>query len=286
MKKLLILGLLLFVLFGCTDQVTPEPTPIDLPEPIVYESSYQVTRILPVQLFDAIYIPDESNIDVYTPKLSIFNPILAADLPLGEIQINRTDVSSSSRFIVENESLLSLLFYQDQKTKTYVQEYLVKDFYAYLSESFLTQMEQLNSGLITADVILETYGSHIIMAVAPTFMIQIELLIESRDLEESQFIYIKNQLMDMEHMDWPIEDQSFHNYQQKSRITMNVYSTFSSTQLNSVLNGYHSGVFSYENLFTENDIIPIWRVFGFISNRYPIACEALENRYQEIQSSL
>jgi hypothetical protein len=282
MKKLLILSLL-FVLIGCTTQVPPEPTPEETPEPIVYESSFQVTRILPVQLFDAIYIPDETNVDIYSPKLSIFNPILAADLPRGQIQINRTDVSSNSRFIVENESLLSLHFYQDQRTKTYVQEYLVKDFYAYLTESFLAHMEQLNSGLITADFMFETYGSHIIMAVAPTFMIQIELLIESRDLEESQFIYIKNQLMDVEHMDWPIEDQSFLNYQQKSRITMNVYSTFSSTQLNSVLNGYHLGVFSYENLFTENDIIPIWRVFGFVSDRYPIACEALENRYQELQ---
>jgi hypothetical protein len=282
MKKLLILSLL-FVLFGCKTQVPPEPTPEETPEPITYESIYQVRQILPVELFDSIYINDETNVDIYQPKLSIFNQTLASGLPLGSININASELSSTTRFIVENESLLSLYFYQDQRTKTYVQEYLVKDFYVYLSEAFLSHMEQLNSGQITPDVILETYGSHIIVAVVQSILIQIELLIESRDLEESEFLFIKSMLMDSRPLQWPIQDDIFLSYRDQSRITMNVFSTHESSNLPSVLNDFHLGNFTYVNLFTEHDIIPIWRVFGFVSDRYPIACEALENRYQELQ---
>jgi hypothetical protein len=159
---------------------------------------------------------------------------------------------------------------------------MTQDFSDYLTSSFHDDMLKLEHDELTTNQIFEKYGTHVIMAVISGYSIEMDLSIESNDLEPSEFEYILQRLFYTRPIAFPITDATYVALEANSRILLNVETTQGNSSLEQVLNDLHTNSMPYSQLFMDQDIIPLHRVFGWSNTVYPHAIQMLSTAHDEL----
>jgi hypothetical protein len=283
-KKLLIMTFLVFVLFGCskTESTEPEDTPIVTKEPIVYESLYLLDTFIEVQLFQSLALSNLNHLRDFDIKTSMFDSTKTQALTLGQLRFNTSDSAFNQSFSDDKETYHVYRYFKLIQTKVYVAEYLVSDFTEYLTLDFIQDIEKLEMGDVTADFIFQKYGTHVVMAVQQGFEVEIDLLIQSRDLIREEYHYIRDILIEQRPLIFPIEDATFQLYENKSRIEMRLKTTANPDGFEKIINDFHSLELPIVNMIDRGGLLPIYQVFGYDHPLYTTGISLLKTRYQEL----
>lgn len=280
MKKMVILFLLIFVLFGCTEKNPNIPKETE-DIPILYETHMILKQYKTVEIFDTIFLTSLKELDNFVFKAAIFDAELAKSLTQGSVSIRSSESGYSTSPSKEDHTLTYHQFMSYVATRTYVMQYLVLDFSNYFTDSFHEDMQKLENNEITADQMFSKYGTHVVMAVDNGFKADLNLTIESDELQSSEFEYIVDVLMNTRPITLPIQDETYLSYEVRSRILFTVQSTLQNENLQDVLNNLGASM-PYVNMLNLEGIVPIYRLFGFNEKQYPTAIEKLETRYTEL----
>jgi len=279
MKKIWILCLLSFILFGCKEN---EPIGIEEEELIVYGTYLSWEHYEPVEIFDTIYLVNFDDLNDFDLKSSVFDQTLTESLNYGMINTNISEGTMHSGYNADDYTytLHRLLKLTDQRT--YVESYMVENFSAYLTPSFHEDMQRLENNEITANHMFETYGTHIIMSVRSSYEIDLTLTIEGRDVTPEERQTIIDYLLNDSPISFPIKDPSYLTLEAKARITLDINTSQQSESMSQILNDLNAMTMPYNNRFTEDDIIPLYRLFGWDESQYPHAINLLRTRYMEL----
>ena len=284
LKKSMIVLLLVFFLFGCTktDPSEPVDTPEVTKEPIVYESLYTLDILEEVSHFQTISLSSLRQLRDFEFKTPIFDLYKTKDLTLGQVNINTSDSILNRSWSEALETYHVYRYFKYIDTKQYVTEFAAKDFTSYLTETFLNDISKLQAGEVSPDFIFEKYGTHVIMSVDQGYEIEIELLIQSRDLDAVGYQYLETVLMQTRPITFPIVDQNFQLYESLSRIEMRLSTTPNPDSFDQILNDFHQLELPIVNIIYERGLIPIYQVFGYYNEVYLHAVSLLKTRHQEL----
>lgn len=280
LKKILIIVISVFVLFGCSKK---EPTPEEETEltPIIYETNMSISTYDRIDIFDGIYLSNLTDLQNYQKKTSIFDLDKANAIQILQLSARRSEAGYNEGYPNSNQLYEVYSYYGYTETIDYLDSYLVTDFSEYMTEDFLDDMQKLEENLLTPDDLFNTYGTHAVVAVRNGFKVRKELTVESKELTSSEFSYISHLLMHQRPLAFPITDASYLLYQSKSRINFDVFSTHEYTDLSEFFNSDIS-TYPFAHLITLNEVLPLYRVFGLFNETYPNAIDQLRVRYQEL----
>lgn len=281
MKKMMILFLLAVLLFGCTKGNTevPEETKED---PILYETHTILRQYEAVDLYDTIHLTNLDNLDEYQFKTHVFDRDLTESLELGTFIVRASSAAFNNSFESEKNLYTAHLYQSYVFDRTVVMSYKVTDFSSYLTSTFLSDMQNLEDNLITANDIFSTYGTHVIMSVRNGYKIDLNLTIESHELQPSEFEYIKNLYIDTRPITLPLKDELYLSLESKCRIILEVHTTHNESTLEEVLNDLGTTDIPLSRMFEEDDIIPLFSLFRNDFDTYPNAINKLKARYSEL----
>lgn len=281
MKKILILFLLSFTLFGCVNQDSDHLDETE-PDPIIYETTMFMRTYKPVHIYDTIYLNCLTDLSDFQFKSLVFDYTKIESLHWGTIRV-RSSKSAMIHYLSDNETnYTSSHSFTFIDSKTFVNAYLVDDFSSYLDSTFLDDILKLENSEVTADDIFNQYGTHVIMCVRLGYRIDMALSIESNDLKASEYNYIKDILLNRRPISFPIMDANYLAYEAKSRITFEIKTTQNSLKMEDILNDYESSSFPLSNMFDLEDIIPLYNLLERDNTLYPLAVAKLLARYNEL----
>ena len=281
MKKIMIVLTIAFMLFGCT-KMDPTPEEETKPEPIVYETLMSLMQLDSVEIYDTIYLESLENLQNYELKTPIFDLELSQTLTWNMIDLRSSESTASSQLSPDEVHFEAYRSFTYLHHRVGVQSYMTKDFSDYLTSSFHEDMLRLEHDELTANQIFEKYGTHVIMSVISGYSIEMDLSIESNDLEPLEFEYILERLFYTRPIAFPITDTTYVALEAKSRILLNVETTQTGSSLEQVLNDLYTNSMPYSQLFMDQDIIPLHRIFGWDNTVYPHAIQLLSTAYDEL----
>lgn len=280
LKKILIIMMSVFVLFGCSKKGL---TPVEETDftPIIYETNMSISTYDTIDIFDGIYLSNLIDLQNYQKKTSIFDLDKAKSIQVIQIPVRSSDSGYNAGYANSHQLYEVYSYFEYIETIDYLDSYLVTDFSEYMTQDFLDDMQKLEENLLTPDELFNTYGTHAVVAVRNGFKVRLELTVESRELAMSEFSYISNLLMHQRPLTFPITDASYLLYQSKSRISFDIFSTHEYTDLSEFFSTDIS-TYPLAHLITLNEVLPLYRVFGLFNETYPNAIDQLEVRYQEL----
>lgn len=282
-KKWTMVVLLLVFLSGC-DSITSESKEDRTLTDILYETKMALRQELPVSIYDSITLTSYHDMESFEVKLGVFDITKTQALEMGTVSMRTSESSGTEQFSNEGRMLTVKRSMQYQDTRRYVMHYATLDFSAYLTSSFLNDMSKLENNEMTADELFSKYGTHVIMSVREGYKIRIDLSIESNDLSKEEMIYLKEQLLDTNPVTFPIMDENFMLYQEKSRIILNVRTTWTEENLSSILSNPNSSIMIHQPMFLKEDIIPLHELFRSETPLYPNAINKMMQRYTQLFS--
>lgn len=281
MKKIVIIFMLILILFGCTKENTETPV-LTEEDPIIAETHLILRQYKTVEIYETIYLTSLDNLSEFEYKTPVFDSELSKSIDWGMMNYRASESSFSDNLSNDGKRFSSHLFQSYVATRTYVQSYKTDDFSSYLTASFHEDMQKLEDNLITADEMFSKYGTHIIMSVRNGYKTEVSLVIESNDLQPADFQYIRQLFIDTRPITLPIQDESYLIYESKSNIELIIHTTHPSSNIEEVLNDFSTTNMPLTNMFEEDDLIPLYRLFGFNDEMYPNAVAKLEVRYNEL----
>lgn len=279
MKKLIVLVLLSFLFFGCT---TNEPEVTEEEELIDYGTYLSWVHYEPIEILNSIFLANLDALHDFELKSAVFDPTLSESLNYGMINTNTSEGTMHGGYDADEYTytLHRLLKLTDHRI--YVESYMVENFSAYLTASFHEDMQRLENNEMTADHMFETYGTHIIMSIRSGYEIELTLTIEGRDVTPEERQTIIDYLLNDSPISFPITDPNYLSLEAKARITLDINTSQQSESMTQILNDLNAMTMPYNNRFTEDDIIPLYRLFGWDDSEYPNAINLLRTRYMEL----
>lgn len=279
MKKVLMVVLLSFLLFGCTSN---EPEVTEEEENITYRTYLSWVYYAPVNILNSIFLTNLDDLHDYELKSAVFDPILSETLEYYMINTNSSEGSINGSYDADEYTYTLHRFLKLTDQRIYVESYMVENFSAYLTSSFHDDMQRLENNEITADDMFEIYGTHVIMSVRSGYEIKIVLTIEGRDVTPEERDIIINYMFNHNPIIFPITDPNYLLLEAKARITLDIKTSQQSDSMSQILNDLNAMTMPYNNRFTEDDIIPLYRLFGWDESQYPNAINLLRTRYMEL----
>lgn len=283
MKKILMLVLLSFLFFGCTSN-EPEITEED--ENIIYGTYLSWDHYEPVEILNSIFLANLNDLYGFELKSPVFDPILSETLDYNMINTNSSEGSINGGYDADTHTYTLNRFLKLTDQRIYVESYMVENFSAYLTTSFHENMQRLENNEITADDMFETYGTHVIMSVRSGYEIKIVLTIEGRDVTPEERDIIINYMFNHNPITFPITDPGYLLLEAKARITLDIKTSQQSESISQILNDLNAMSMPFNNRFTQDDIIPLHRLFGWDESQYPNAINLLRTRYNELFPSV
>lgn len=284
-KKVLIIFIFTLLLFGCTKANTEAPI-LTEEVPIIAETHLILQQYESVDIYETIYLLSLDDLSTYAFKAPVFDSELSKSLDWGRVNYRFSESSFNNQLSSDGKHYVSHLFQSYIETRTYVESYKTADFSAYLTASFHEDMQKLEDNELTADQMFSKYGTHIIMSVRNGYKTEVSLVVESHDLQPTDFEYIRQLYLEIKPITLPIKDEFYLTYESKSNIELTVHTTHPSSSLEEVLNDLNSSNMPLTNMFEEDDLIPLHRLFGFNEAMYPNAISKLEARYNELFSDI
>jgi hypothetical protein len=279
MKKILMLLLVSFLFFGCT---ADEPEITEEDENIVYGTYLSWEHYEPVVILNSIFLTNLDDLHDFELKSAVFDPILSETLDYNMINTNSSEGSINGGYDVDAHTYTLNRFLKLTDQRIYVESYTVENFSAYLTTSFHENMQRLEKNEITADDMFETYGTHVIMSVRSGYEIKIVLTIEGRDVTPEERDVIINHMFNHNPITFPITDPNYLLLEAKARITLDIKTSQQSESISQILNDLNAMTMPFNNRFTQDDIIPLHRLFGWDESQYPNAINLLRTRYMEL----
>ncbi|MDG0889271.1 MAC/perforin domain-containing protein [Paracholeplasma manati] len=288
MKKILMVVLVLFILTGCQSKKNPNSPIIsdEEKEPLEYGTNLVLNRSQTIDIFDSIYLVSLDNYHEFSIKTSIFDATKIINLNIKVAGMSQCDYQTNTTFSMENEHLSVSILRTCHDDMYYLESYSVLNYGEYLSTSFLQDMTKLNNNEMTSQQFYDKYGTHFVVGYMTGFHNEINLQIESRDLNAEGYGYLKQTLLEKPVV-LPISDELFQTYASISKIQLTVVTSSAIDTIEEVLNK----TLTYSNtptdhILAERNIVPIYKLYEFWDNPYPNAIAKLESRYYEMYPNL
>lgn len=269
------------VLLGCND------TPKDIKDDddgdknpsYDYTQEFQVQIIKGLELFDSLYKTD-CEPSGYIKKKTIFDASKVEELIITEVSLFQSHVKLENSFSkVENKInyLKHITYYHNRYV---VNSYQVFDFSSYLSEEFVSDLVLINNEEVEAQVLLDKYGTHMVMSTNKGFYYNIDIEMQSELLTLHEMDELVSFLSTYKKDEVTEADYSAYEILlRKANLKLTIESNNQEEHYLDLIDKLNRKDYDYEMLLDFNGYLPIWR---FVPKEYAKALEYLQVAFEQV----
>ena len=245
-----------------------------------YTQDYSIELITPIDLFDTFYMPES---DLENRRLmkteSVIDKVRAeAGIYIMTSPVGSTMVDCFNNYDNNNKVYISIVRHQYIESHRAIGNYFSINFWEYLNDVFISDLNLLSDGKLTAEDILYKYGTHVVYHSIISSLFTLDMKISSNELSFSDLIFINDFILYYSDDTSESDIDKYSTFIDNYNILLKISTHKDDSSYLEILRNFNNAEFELVPMISSSGYFPIWELIEVENHSLAYQLERAYNR--------